>query len=199
MSDADKTRWNARYGAGEYAERTHPTVLLSTWLPQLPTGRALDIACGAGRNALFLSSCGFQVDAVDISEVALARAQQSAKAQSLDIDWLALDLDTQPLPGGPYDVVVVSRFLMHHLFPQIMDRLAPEGVLVYEQHLRTDGLEHAAKDLEIGGPRSARFRLRSQELLHLCGELQVMHYFEGVVQDPGGSHMALAQLVGRVR
>lgn len=199
MSDADKTRWNSRYRAGEYAQRTHPGVLLRTWLPQLPMGRALDIACGAGRNALFLAGCGYQVDAVDISDVALARAMQSAQAQSLEVNWLTVDLDQQSLPDGPYDVVVVSRFLMHHLFPQIMDRLAPEGVLIYEQHLRTDNLQQETEGVDIGGPQSARFRLRSQELLHLCADLQLMHYFEGVVQDPGGTHMALAQLVGRAR
>ena len=197
MSEADKTRWNTRYSAGEYATRTHPTVLLRTWLPQLPAGRALDIACGAGRNALFLARAGYDVTGVDISDVALERARVSAERESVDIRWEAIDLDQAPLPDGPFNVIVVSRFLMHHLFPQILDRLASDGVLVYEQHLRTDMLDQDIDGLSIGGPQSARFRLRSQELLHLCADLKVMHYFEGVVQDPGGSHMALAQLVGR--
>ncbi len=129
--------------------------------------------------------------------MALERARKTAAEQSLRVNWLAIDLDDKPLPDGPYDVIVVSRFLMHHLFPQIMDRLAPGGILVYEQHLRTDALEQNIDGISIGGPQSARFRLRSQELLHVCADLQVMHYFEGVIQDPGGAHMALAQLVGR--
>ena len=50
MSRADRKKWNERYRAGAFAERTHPSALLEDWIDRLPLGRALDLACGAGRN-----------------------------------------------------------------------------------------------------------------------------------------------------
>ena len=126
MSDADRDRWNARYGAGEYAARTHPTVLLSTWLAKLPHGRALDIACGAGRNALFLADHGYQVDAVDIADVALQRASATAEAASLSVNWIARDLERETLPDGPYDLIVVSPTYSH--LPWYADHAADPGL-----------------------------------------------------------------------
>ena len=67
MSEADRKRWNERYKAGAYGQRTHPSALLATmveqWLPVRGGARALDLACGAGRNALYLAEQGYQVDA----------------------------------------------------------------------------------------------------------------------------------------
>jgi tellurite methyltransferase len=190
MSIQDRQRWDERYAGGEYSERTHPSALLERWLPEFAPGRALDVACGAGRNALHLAAAGFTVDGTDISAVALQRAAHSAGTQGVSVNWLNLDLEDTALPQGPYDLVLVSRFLQHSLVPQILDRLAAGGWLLYEQHLRSDLSD-------IGGPRSNRFRLRPQELLHLFGELNIAYYYEGLVVDPGGARMALAQLVGR--
>ena len=192
MSAQDRQRWDARYSAGEYAGRTHPTVLLEQWLPALSTGRALDVACGAGRNAVFLANQGYQVDAVDVSAVGLERAAQTAAAENAQVNWINLDLQNDELPAGPYDLIVVSRFLLHTLVPQILDRVATGGAIVYEQHVRSN-------ETDIGGPRSNRFRLREQELLRLFGELHVDSYYEGLVVDPGGARMALAQLVAHRR
>ena len=80
MSDADRERWNARYESGEYAARTHPSALLAAWTGRLPRGRALDVACGRGRNAIHLAANGYAVDAMDISGVALAKARETPRA-----------------------------------------------------------------------------------------------------------------------
>jgi tellurite methyltransferase len=66
MSKLDRDKWNQRYAEDSY-RKTNPVTLLEDWLPKLPVGRALDVACGAGRNALFLARAGFTVDAIDIS------------------------------------------------------------------------------------------------------------------------------------
>ena len=190
MSDVDRQRWDSRYAAGEYSGRTHPTVLLEQWQAELPRGRALDVACGAGRNALYLASLGYSVDAVDISNVALERGAASAAEQGMQVNWINADFDHDTLPEEAYDLVVVSRFLDHRLIPQIQDRLQAGGHVVYEQHVRTTLPD-------IGGPRSNRFRLRPQELLSLFRDLTVRYYYEGLVADPDGNRMALAQLVAR--
>ena len=65
MSTVERDKWNERYREGAYEERTHPTALLAEWLPRLPRGTALDVACGAGRNAIYLAAHGYRVTAVD--------------------------------------------------------------------------------------------------------------------------------------
>ena len=76
MSEEDRRKWNARYAEGAYGERPHPAQLLADWLPRLPKGTALDLGCGAGRNAVFLAQNGFEVQGLDVSDVGLERARE---------------------------------------------------------------------------------------------------------------------------
>ncbi len=85
MSEADRAKWDARYAAGAFSSRPHPSEFLRANLALCPAGRALDIACGAGRNALFLARQGWSVDAIDISQAGLDRARSAASG--LDIVW----------------------------------------------------------------------------------------------------------------
>ena len=197
MSEADRRKWDARYRGGSYADRAHPSALLAEWEPRLPRGRALDVACGAGRNSLFLASTGRQVDAVDISAEGLERARQAASGGGLRIRWQRADLEADgdaALPAGPYDLVVLVRYVNRALWPGLLERLAPGGVLLCEQHV--DSME------DVVGPRSAAFRMRPGELLRAATEeppfgLRVLHYDEGTVTDPDGRTAALARLVLR--
>ena len=70
MSTEDRDKWNQRYAEDSY-RKSNPVSLLSNWLPEIPVGRALDVACGAGRNSIFMAEAGFQVDAIDISREGL--------------------------------------------------------------------------------------------------------------------------------
>lgn len=97
MSAKDRTKWNKRYRDGAYAQGVRPSELLETWIGRIPPGRALDVACGAGRNALYLATRGFSVDAVDISREGLKRARDSARNPGLQVNWVERDLD-DPLP-----------------------------------------------------------------------------------------------------
>ncbi|HEX7080663.1 MAG TPA: class I SAM-dependent methyltransferase [Gammaproteobacteria bacterium] len=194
MSEADRRKWNERYREGAYAEREHPTALLEEWSARLPRGRALDVACGAGRNSLFLASTGRQVDAVDISGVALDRARQAAADRGLDVRFIEADLESAALPAGPYDLIVLVRYVNRALFPQLIERFAAGGVLLCEQHVDADE--------DVAGPRSAAFRMRRNELLRAAlsappGQAIVELYREGIVTDPDGRRVALAQLILR--
>ena len=188
MSIEDAKRWNNRYENGAYEGRDHPVALLEGSLNQLPRGRALDLACGAGRNALFLARNGFEVDAIDVSDVALQRAAGYAQAEGLNVNWQQGDLDDLRLPTAEYQLVVVSRFLDRRLFPSLANALAPGGYLVYETHLAT-------QRTDVGGPGSNRFRLQPGELMHLVHTLRILHYHEGLVDDPDGPRMVLAQCI----
>lgn len=192
MSAAERDKWNARYRDGAYEGRAHPTALLAEWLPKLPRGRALDVACGAGRNSLYLAAAGFAVTAVDISDVALARGRRNAADRGLEIDWLCADLDEDPaavLPPGPFEAIVWVRYVQRALMPLLAARLAPGGVLLAEQHL--------ASAAPVAGPTSAGFRLAPGELEHGAEGLVRLHAYEGPVVDPDGRTVALAQLVAR--
>ena len=191
MSQAERDKWDARYRAGAYADRAHPTALLADWLDRSPRGRALDIACGAGRNALFLAAAGYAVDAVDISPAGLDRGRRTAAERRIDVTWHCIDLEERPdaLPSGPYDLVVWVRYVNAALWPAVLSRLAPGGHLLVEQHL--------VANAEVVGPTSAAFRLAPGELARAAAELLTLYGHEGLVVDPDGRTAALAQLIAR--
>jgi SAM-dependent methyltransferase len=192
VSQEEREKWDERYRDGAYENRRHPTALLSAWIDRLPRGRALDVACGAGRNALFLAAKGYAVDAVDISAVALERGREEAARLGHTVRWLCIDLDDGPehaLPRGPYDLVVWVRYVSSTLLPALASRLAPGGHVLCEQHLVTTA--------DVAGPRSDAFRLGAGELRRQAAGLSIVEYREGVVVDPDGRRVALAQLIAK--
>jgi tellurite methyltransferase len=191
VSAAERDKWDARYRDGAYEGRSHPTALLAEWLPLLERGRALDVACGAGRNALYLAANGFDVVALDISRVGLERGRGAAAERGLVVDWLYADLDEEPadaLPAGPFDLIVWVRYVHRTLMPHLIARLGSGGTLVCEQHLRTDD--------PVAGPASAEFRLAPGELRRSAQTLHIKHDYEGLAVDPDGRSVALVQLIG---
>ncbi len=193
MSAAERDKWDARYRDGAYDSRTHPTALLAEWLPRLARDRALDVACGAGRNALFLAANGYSVTALDISAVALERGRQRAEERALSIEWLCGDLDDfveHVLPPGTFDLIVWVRYIHDTLMPSLIARLNPGGTLLCEQHLATTA--------QVAGPTSAAFRLAPGALERSAKGLAILHSYEGFVIDPDGRSVALAQLIGRM-
>lgn len=172
-----------------------PANFLLQQLHRLPKGKALDIAAGRGRHSLFLASHGFQVDAVDRDESALAYLSTSAQSDAPSaITTRALDLE-QPAPNEPglgkgvYDVILVFFYLHRPLFPAIMEALRPGGVLVYETFTIDNHVHHRH-------PKRREFCLSSNELLGLTAPLRVLHYDEGAHVDGDGSdHVYTAQLL----
>jgi SAM-dependent methyltransferase len=195
MSKADREKWDHRYLSGSYAERVHPTALLAEWEPRLPAGPALDLACGAGRNSLFLARAGRRVDAVDISQAGLERAKASAAEQGLDIRFMRADLETEAervLAGARYALILLVRYVNRRLLPRLGAALEEGGCLLVEQHLITS--------TEVVGPSTPEFRYAPNELLHAAVDarepaLRVLSYRECLVEDPDGRRAALAQLV----
>ncbi|MAO39792.1 MAG: hypothetical protein CMK70_06100 [Pseudohongiella sp.] len=195
MSQADKEKWDARYRDGAYATRNYPSPFLVQALKMIGTppsnARALDLACGAGRNAVHLASCGYQVNAVDISETALALGADMARQAELSgIQWHAHDLD-RPLPGtlNGFHLISVLRYLNLPIIPSLIERLMPGAFLVVEVHLQSEEA--------VSGPGGTRFRAAPGELRESASNLEVIEYFEGLVDEPDGSRAAVARLIGR--
>ncbi len=126
---SDRERWEQRYGAA--GGLPDPDPFLVEYVRLLGSGRALDLACGRGANALFLAERGFQVDAADISLKALRVLQWEARQRGADVACIAADLDYFPLPVGLYDLVVVFYFFSELLIQPIKASLKPGGALVY--------------------------------------------------------------------
>jgi tellurite methyltransferase len=188
MAEADRAKWNERYQDG-YAEHGRPSAVLQQWISRIPCGRALDLACGAGRNALFLASHGFEVDAVDISDAALDRARERAREAGLEINWIEHDLD-QPLTlAAGYALILAVRFMNLPLIRELTALLAPGGFLVCEQHLVTVA--------DVAGPTDPAFRVQPGELKQLAQGLRVHYFEEALTHDPDRRPVALAQLVAQ--
>ena len=200
MSQADREKWDARYLGGAYEARVHPSALLADWAGRLKVTtaapRAIDVACGAGRNALFLARRGWHVDAVDISPVALGRLRATADAAGLSVTSVERDLEPASsamdgIDDQRYDLALLIRYADTALVEALPRVLAPGGYLIAEMHLQTDAA--------VAGPRSPRFRVAPGELRSAAGAFELLHYNEGFVADPDGRTVALAQLVGRRR
>lgn len=135
MSQTDRQRWEQRYAdPDENLKKTGPhPLLLRHAPPALPGCRALELACGLGRDALWLAELGWQVDALDISLTALIQARAEMLRRKLSgVHFVAADLDDFPLPRCAYDLVYVFRFLDRRLFPAIIERVRPGGLVIYE-------------------------------------------------------------------
>lgn len=171
-------KWNRRYAALHPTARREPTPFVKFCLPYLPTtGRALDIAAGAGRHSVALARHGLQVDAVDISVrgVQLARRYATeAGLKSAQIRFVVADVEKLWLPAQQYAVVLVSYFLHRPLFELIKTRLQPGGWLVYEtftQEQLTQPYHQRPSKLE--------FYLKPQELREAFSDFQIIYYDEG--------------------
>lgn len=129
MSQFDRDKWEARYAAGRgYDGPPHP--FFDTVADRLPRqGRALDLAGGTGRHARWLARRGLDVTLADISPSALAEATRRAEAEGVFLTPVEIDLD-EGLPDGPWDVVLVSHFLVRKQLADLVGSLAPGGQLV---------------------------------------------------------------------
>ncbi len=199
MSQEDQDKWNARYREGAYATRTHPSALLAEWLPKLKFReahpRAIDVGCGNGRNAIYLARGGWQVDAVDVSEVALDRLTETASAESLPITCIQADLEdvahrpAELFTADRYDLAVMARYTNLPLIDTLRGALRAGGYLIVEEHLVTEA--------DVVGPRSPQFSVAPGALRDAAAGLDIIAYREGIVTDPDGRSAALAQLVAR--
>jgi tellurite methyltransferase len=190
-----RERWNRRYteeGLRPFPDR--PAEWLTENRSLLAGGdgrRALDVACGDGRNALYLAQLGFEVDAVDVSDVAITALQSAARDRGLAVHPRRLDLESEPLPTERYDVIVQFNYLQRDLFGALARGLAPGGLLIVETVTR-------AHVEELGNRFDPRFVLDHNELLRSFPDLHVRHYREGVV-DRSGRLRGVAGLVAQRR
>jgi SAM-dependent methyltransferase len=186
MSKQDRDKWNQRYAEGSY-HKNNPVTLVEEWLPGLPVGRALDVACGAGRNAILLAQAGYQVDAIDISREGLNLARQNAENLGLSINWIEQDLDQAYRFDTDYDLIIVMWYVNLGLISRLCDCLVPGGYLICQEHLVTDR--------EVIGPTSLKYRVAAGELREAVSGVDVLLYEESIETNIEGEQLASARMV----
>lgn len=139
MSDDPRAFWEALYGERQQVWSGKVNVPLEREVAELPAGRALDLGCGEGGDALWLAERGWAVTAVDISATALERAHAEAEGRGLRVDWQQRDL-AEDLPRGPFDLVS-AQFLQSpvalpraEVLRRAAGELAPGGLLLVVGH-----------------------------------------------------------------
>lgn len=102
----DRTDWDRKHAAAELLFGAEPNRFLVAEVAGLPSGHALDLGCGAGRNAVWLAERGWRVTGVDFSEVAIAKARRLAESRGVTVDWLVADLLDYEAERGAFDLVL---------------------------------------------------------------------------------------------
>ena len=149
----------------------------------MPPGRALDLACGTGRNALWLAGRGWNVTAVDGSAAAIETLRVRAERAGVAIDTQIADLENSGFTIEPahYDLIAMCYYFQRNLIEQCKRNLVPGGVMVAIALLMEPGKEHST------------FRLRPGELRGYFADWEILHDREGA--DPW-QHQ-IAELVAR--
>jgi SAM-dependent methyltransferase len=185
------TTWDERFRSGEYPQDPDPSPVLGRYVDAFPDGRALDVATGTGRNAVFLATEGYRVDAIDQSREGLRVARENARDRGVEdrTTWIQADMPSYAFPESTYDVVTISFYRAVDRLPDVKRALREGGVLFYQHHLRDPGAEV--------GPSTDRYRFAANELLNCCLDMTVLYYDAGREEREDGRVSATATLVAR--
>jgi len=178
--------WNRRYQAGQQLFET-PAPLVEEFAGPLEPGRALDLACGPGRNALFLAEHGWRVTAVDGSPLAVDLLRQRARAKNLNIDAHVADLEwgQYDIPPATFDLIVDAYYLQRDLIPAMQRGVRPGGTIIAIVHLADPGQPHGTPTRATPGELRAYF-----------AGWNILHYFEGAPHE-SCHQRAVAEIVAR--
>lgn len=182
-----KQMWDERYAARELVWSAGPNTMFATEIADLQPGKALDVACGEGRNGLWLAEHGWSVTMIDFSSVAIDKTKQIAEQRGVDVLALADDVSVYPLPEAEFDLVAV---LYLHTPPQerhrwlrnVVRSVKPDGTFLY--------IGHDPSNIEkgVGGPQDIQLL---PDVAELTGALEGFRIDVAevrgrpVVDDPG--------------
>jgi len=182
-------RWNERYRSRERAAEdlnAAPTPLLVSTASNLAPGKALDLACGTGRNSLWLAEHGWEVTAVDAASTAIEILQTRAMEHGLKIDIMCADLEKGEFEIKPchWGLIAICYYLQRNLFEPAKRGVVPGGLLISIVHITEPGEEESA------------YRLRPGQLENYFPGWEILHCHEGKAND-AAHHRAVAEIVVR--
>ena len=186
--------WDERYGRGDHSS-AEPSQLLRRAVATLAPGRALDVACGVGRHAIFLAGLGWEVTAVDSSRAGIEIMKRRAAESGVKIDARIADLERGEflLAAESYDLICDFYYLQRDLFPQLRAGLKRGGTFV--------GAIHLISDNPAEETRNPEFLLAPGELRAEFLGWEITHYHETQVNDddPGEHHYRSAEIIATRR
>ena len=183
-----KESWNERYAGGKYSS-AEPHKLLINLAGKLKAGKALDLACGVGRNAIFLAEKGWQVTAVDNSAVGIGIAKQRAKEKSVKVDFRTADLEKNEfeIKENAYDLICDFYYLQRNLFPRIKSGIKQGGIVIAAIHIYGETEE------------AGEFLLKEGKLRSIFKDFKILHYHETSLTDAdaGEHHRRTAEIIAK--
>lgn len=197
----DASGWDERYAGRELLWSAEPNRFVAEEVGGLAPGRALDLAAGEGRNAVWLAEGGWQVTAVDFSAIGLDKGRDLARRRGVDVDWVLADLAAWFPPPAAFDLVLlcylhVDRALFRRVLRDAAEALAPGGVLLvigHDRHNLTEG---------HGGPQDPAILYTPEEVAGTLEGLEVQRaerVLRPVALDDGGTASAIDTVVLAVR
>jgi SAM-dependent methyltransferase len=189
--------WDARYAAVENLWAAKPNRFLVAEVGDLAPGRALDLACGEGQNAIWLATLGWRVTGVDYSEVAIAKARERAERDGVDADFVCADLVTYEPEPGAFDLVAVlylhiradeRRGVLEHA----ASALAPGGTFVLIGHDTLNMTEG------VGGPSDPTIHFTPDEIASELPDLEI-EKAQRVLRDVRGQERDAIDALVRAR
>ncbi|MGR9099549.1 MAG: class I SAM-dependent methyltransferase [Gammaproteobacteria bacterium] len=185
-----ENKWNRIYRQANHVQYAPAGVLTDHDFLLPNAGRALDIACGLGSNALFLSRRGLAVEAWDISETAIEKLNAVAKTEGLTLNAQVKNIEKTVFKDCGFDVIVVSRYLDRTICRDIAAALNPGGLLFYQTYTR--------EKTAALGPNNPDYLLDVNEMLDLFQDLRVVFYREyGLIGNSGEGLRNEAQFIGQ--
>ena len=184
--------WDERFRNEEYPVDAEPSALLKRFVETLDGGRALDVATGTGRNAVYLAQRGHDVVGLDRSIEGLRLARERATERGVDdrCAWVQTDLGEHTFATEAYDLITSSFFRAVDRLPDLLEALRPGGVLFVEHHLRT------TDEVDVG-PTGERYRFGANELLHSALSLTVLHFETRTETREDGKRSSVTRVVAR--
>jgi tellurite methyltransferase len=172
--------------------------LISKYLKQLKSlstdkqATVLDLACGCGRNGLYLIENDIPVTFADVNSAAIEQVQQLASMANnrQQANFWSIDFEQEgvsPLAGKSFAAILVFRYLHRTLFEQIKHAILPNGFIIYETFTTAQA--------QFGRPKNPDFLLKPGELVDIFSNWKILHSFEGIIESANGSKQAIAQIV----
>jgi SAM-dependent methyltransferase len=198
----DADAWNDRYRRKEFVWTVEPNRFLVDAVEGLPPGRALDLAAGEGRNAVWLATLGWSVTALDWSDVALDKGRRRAEHAGAAVTWVRQDLTRWRAPGPAFDLVTIVYLQIpdderRAIWREAAAAVAPGGRLVVVGH------DSGNLSGGYGGPSSPAVLYTADEVAAVVGGLLEVERAETVLRpvedENGGLHHAIDNLTVAVR
>jgi hypothetical protein len=188
-SEEDKSRWNKRYNTGEYLYGKEPLKFLKEKLDILVRGKALVLAMGEGRNAVFLAGNGFDVDGCDVSEKAVEKARLFSQESGVTLNAFVADLEEYKIPVNTYDLITCFYYTQRDLIPQIKEGLKNGGMVMIE----TYSIDQLKYGKDAPGPKNPAYLLKHNELLDSFRDFRILYYREGEIAEQKSVVSLIAQ------